>query len=267
MIEITDGPVGFVMPDITDTTTSTPGSGGSAVTQERARDRQRKILDAALSVFTRRGYRDASVDEIAGEAETSKGGVYFHFPGKNRLFQALMDFSARRLLDRVEAAIERETDPIARADAALLTVLRAFAEHRALARLFMVEALGAGSEFQQRSLELHDQFIDLIRRHLDEAVSTGLIEAVDTTIASRAWFGAFNEVILHWLLKGDPERIEDAYPGLRALLMRSVGAMEMRRHADEQTRGAEAEGREANGQTGKVGGADSASTATNGSDS
>ena len=98
-------------------------------------------------MFSRRGYRETSVDEIAEEAETSKGGVYFHFPGKQMLFRALLDLSAKRLLDRVEEAIARETTPVARADAALLTVLRTFAEHRTLARLFMIEALGAGPEF------------------------------------------------------------------------------------------------------------------------
>jgi AcrR family transcriptional regulator len=194
------------------------------VSQPRALDRQRRILDAALSVFTRRGYREASVDEIAEEAQTSKGGVYFHFPGKQTLFRALLDLSARRLLERVEEAIGRETEPVARADAALLTVLHSFADHRSLARLFMIEALGAGAEFQERLLAMHDEFIDLIQRHLDEAVATGVVAAsVDTRVASRAWFGALNEVILHWLLKGEPERLEDAYAALRPLLMRSVG--------------------------------------------
>ena len=46
---------------------------------------------------------------------------------------------------------------------------------------------------------------------------------MDTSIASRAWFGALNEVILQWLIKGEPERLEDAYDSLRPLLMRSVG--------------------------------------------
>jgi AcrR family transcriptional regulator len=192
-------------------------------TQTRAQDRQRRILDAALSVFSRRGYRDASVDEIAGEAETSKGGIYFHFPGKQALFRALMDISWRRLLDRVEAAIERESDPIARADAALLTVLRSFAGHRSLARLFMVEALSAGPEFQERLLAVHDEFIALIKRHLDEAVVQGVVLPVDTALASRAWFGALNEVILHWLVKQEPADLDDAYAALRPLLMRSVG--------------------------------------------
>jgi AcrR family transcriptional regulator len=191
--------------------------------QARAQERQRRILDAALAVFSRRGYRDASVDEIADAAETSKGGIYFHFPGKQALFRALMDFSWRRLLDRVEAAIAAEDDPIARADAALLTVLRTFAGHRSLARLFMLEALGAGAEFQERLLAVHDEFIALICRHLDDAVAAGVVAPLDTTIASRAWFGALNEVILHWLVKEEPRDLEDVYAVLRPLLMRSVG--------------------------------------------
>jgi AcrR family transcriptional regulator len=201
----------------------TEQSGG----QERSRERQRRILDAALSVFSRRRFRDASVDEVAEAAETSKGGVYFHFPGKAVLFRALIDVSARRLMDRVEEAIEREETPVARADAALITALRTFAEHRTMARLFMIEALGAGPEFSSRILEVHEEFIALIKRHLDDAVATGVVSAsVNTELASRAWFGALNEVILHWLIKGEPARLEDAYVALRPLLMRSVGVGE-----------------------------------------
>jgi AcrR family transcriptional regulator len=194
--------------------------------QERSRERQRRILDAALSVFSRRGYRDTSVEEVAEAAQTSKGGLYFHFPGKQVLFRALLDVSARRLRDEVEEAILKESTPVARADAALLTVLRTFAEHRTMARLFMIEALGAGPEFSDRLLEVHDEFIGVIKYHLDEAVVAGAVPAVDTELASRAWFGAVNEIILHWLITGEPKRLEDAYDGLRPLLMRSVGLPE-----------------------------------------
>jgi AcrR family transcriptional regulator len=160
---------------------------------------------------------------VAEAAQTSKGGLYFHFPGKQVLFRALLDVSARRLRERVEEAIARESTPVARADAALLTVLRTFGEHRTMARLFMIEALGAGAEFSDRLLEVHDEFIGVIKGHLDDAVALGVVAPVDTELASRAWFGALNEVILNWLIKGEPRRLEDAYDGLRPLLMRSVG--------------------------------------------
>lgn len=195
-----------------------------AVQQTRALNRQRRILDAALRVFSRRAYRDASVDEVADEALTSKGGVYFHFPNKEAIFLALLDRTAARLRQKIELATATFDDPVAKADAALLTVLRTFSKHRALARLFMVEALGAGREFHRRMAEIRSEFAALIQHHLDIATKERTIAGIDTEIASRAWFGALNEVITHWVLSGQPDRLEDAYDALRPLLMRSVGA-------------------------------------------
>jgi AcrR family transcriptional regulator len=49
------------------------------------------LLEAAMDVFAERGYRDASVDEIAERAGYSKGAIYFHFSGKDDLFFALLE--------------------------------------------------------------------------------------------------------------------------------------------------------------------------------
>jgi AcrR family transcriptional regulator len=202
--------------------------------QLRAQDRHQRILDAALQVFSRRGYRDASVDEIADAAQTSKGGVYFHFPNKETIFLALLQRTARRLLEKIEEAAASVSDPVAKADVALLTVLRTFARHRALARLFMVEALGAGREFHQRMAELRNDFIMIIKQHLDRAIEEGVIEPIDTEIAARAWFGSLNEVITQWILSGRPKQLEDAYAVLRIFLLRSVGVQKPFPRGDEQ---------------------------------
>ncbi len=197
------------------------------IPQPRARKRHEKILDAALRVFAKKGYRDAAVDDIAVESKTSKGGVYFHFPGKQAIFLELLNRTASRLRGKIEEAIAVETDPIARADAALLVVLRTFASHRALARLFMIEALGAGKEFHQRLSEIHEEFATVIKEQLDEAVRQGVIAPLDTQVAATAWFGALNEVVTRWLLTGAPARLQDAYDALRPLLIRSVGVADV----------------------------------------
>jgi AcrR family transcriptional regulator len=44
-----------------------------------------------LRVFARRGYREAGVDEIAAEAGYSKGALYWHFSGKEKLLLALLE--------------------------------------------------------------------------------------------------------------------------------------------------------------------------------
>lgn len=194
-------------------------------TQARTQIRHQRILDAALKVFSDRGYSDAGVDDIASAAETSKGGVYFHFPGKQAIFLALLDWAANTLYGRIEERVEAESDPMAKMDAALQTLFQTFAGHRSLARLFLIEALGAGPEFYTKMTEIHSTFIRLIQRNLDEAVSLGVIAPLDTEIASLAWFGALNQVVIRWILSGDGRRLEDDYPQLRALLVRSIGAI------------------------------------------
>jgi AcrR family transcriptional regulator len=192
--------------------------------QARTQVRHERILDAALSVFSSRGYRDASVDEVAEAAETSKGGIYFHFPGKQAIFVALLERSADLLLARIVEAVEVEREPVARADAALRAVLKLFGSHRALARLFLVEALGAGPELYARMAAVNGRFAAFIRQNLDEAVRQGAIAPIDTGLASQVWFGALNQIVTDWVLAEQPGRLEDSYPALRALLLRSVGA-------------------------------------------
>ncbi len=190
--------------------------------QVRSQQRHQRILDAATRVFSTKGYHGTLVDEIAAEANTSKGGVYFHFPNKQAIFLALLDRLAHILRERVETAVAAEPDPIARAEAALRVVLETFGSHPRLARLFLVEALGAGPEFNARMMRIRVDFAGLIRVHLDEAVRTGAIPALDTRIAATAWFGAVNEVVTHWALADRPGQLEDMYPSLRKLLLEGI---------------------------------------------
>jgi AcrR family transcriptional regulator len=61
-------------------------------------------LGAATRVFARRGYRDASVEEIAEEAGFSYGAVYSNFEGKADLFLAVFeDYMAQRARELADA--------------------------------------------------------------------------------------------------------------------------------------------------------------------
>jgi AcrR family transcriptional regulator len=73
-----------------------------------AREAREDLLGAGLRVFARRGYRNATVDEIAEEAGYSKGALYWHFSGKQELLLALLeeriDTPMRELVALLESA-------------------------------------------------------------------------------------------------------------------------------------------------------------------
>jgi len=190
-------------------------------------DTRQRILDAALEVFARKGYHDARVDEIVEASKTSKGAVYFYFPGKQQIFLALVDEFARRLEERLMEAIAREESGIRQVNAALQACLETFGRYRKLAKIFLIQAVGLGRAFEEKRLEIHERFVGLVKTHLDRAVAEGDIPPIDTEVAARAWMGAINEVVIRWVYTGEPEP-ERALPTLRTMLLRSIGVSEER---------------------------------------
>ncbi|MGH2487890.1 MAG: TetR/AcrR family transcriptional regulator [Ktedonobacterales bacterium] len=184
------------------------------------------MLDAAEEVFARKGYHGAVVDDIIRASDSSKGGFYFHFPNKQGIFLALIDALVPKLTTAVERAIAYEPDPVAQMGAALRTLLDLFAKHRKLTKILLVEAVGLGHGFDDQLMRTRGSFARFIQGYLDRAVAAGAIAEQDTEIVAWAWLGAINETVVRWLVMGQPERLEDVYPQLRALLLRSVGAEE-----------------------------------------
>ncbi len=186
-----------------------------------------RILDAALDVFSSKGYHDTSVDEIVERSETSKGSVYFHFPNKQTLFLALVDKFADLLERRVTEAIINEDEGIARVSAALEATLATFDTYRPLAKILLVQAVGLGSVFEEKRLSVHDRFAGLIRIYLEQAIEVGDIAPVDTEVVAYAWMGAINEIVIRWVYTGEPNP-ERILSNLLPMLLQSIGYQEAR---------------------------------------
>jgi AcrR family transcriptional regulator len=70
-----------------------------------AEERRAGILDAALAVFSARGYHASSIDDIAREAGISKALIYEHFDSKQGLYADLLERNANELFERLAAAL------------------------------------------------------------------------------------------------------------------------------------------------------------------
>jgi AcrR family transcriptional regulator len=68
--------------------------------------RRRKLLDAALGVFLRYGFRKTSMDEVARAAQLSRQGLYLHFATKEDLFRATLENALEGSLALAVAALE-----------------------------------------------------------------------------------------------------------------------------------------------------------------
>ena len=77
---------------------------------ERKAETRERLLDSAASVFARRGYHGASVDEVAEQAGFSTGALYSNFDGKEDLFLAVLQRQiARQTRELSDTVAERPT--------------------------------------------------------------------------------------------------------------------------------------------------------------
>lgn len=54
--------------------------------QRQSEENKRKIVDCAMNLFAKHGYDNVSIDDIAKEANSSKGSFYNYFRSKDELF-------------------------------------------------------------------------------------------------------------------------------------------------------------------------------------
>jgi len=86
-------------------------AGAPARRRLSAADRRSAILEAALEVFSERGFSEASLDDVATRGGISKALIYEHFGSKRELQVVLLDTYMHDLIEAVVRAIaEVDTD-------------------------------------------------------------------------------------------------------------------------------------------------------------
>lgn len=188
--------------------------------KEQTRER---ILDAAEKLFAEKGFYETAMDEIVQAAQISKGGVYFHFPSKEKLFFALLDKLAETLHQEVQQEIARRRGAVNKIQGALEVVLKTLSGKRRLTQIVLRQGYGLGPSFERKRLEIYARFAQLIQEHLDEAVAEGSIPPINTEITAYAWLGAINELVLRWIYTGKPDPLTESLPALLEIFLRGIG--------------------------------------------
>jgi AcrR family transcriptional regulator len=176
--------------------------------------REQQMLDAAVAVFSRRGYHAASVDEIATAAGISKPMVYAYLGSKEQLFIACLHREGLRLMEAIVTAAGHDGVGSGRApDEQLWRGLRAFfgvvAAHRDGWAVLYGQARGQ-EPFAAVLTQLRARMVEIVSGMLARARGARGSAAVpprspprprgqDTTIMGYAVVGAA-EALADWLV-------------------------------------------------------------------
>ena len=184
---------------------------------------RQRILAAAVTTFAEKGYNQTGVEDVVRASDTSKGAFYYHFSGKEHLFDELLSILVDRLATDLEDAIRDKSGAANKVEAALAAVLGAFASDRPLTKILILDAAGLDAERSDRLMAVRDGFAQIIAAQLEAALADGDVAPLDPQITALVWVGAILEVVTHWLRQDDPAPLLDSLPALRTALLRTLG--------------------------------------------
>lgn len=79
-------------------------------TKEETTHTINKIIEVAKVYFTKHGYADSTLEDIAKESKLTRGSIYHHFKNKKGLFIVVIESIQKEIAARIEAEAEKKKD-------------------------------------------------------------------------------------------------------------------------------------------------------------
>ncbi len=178
-------------------------------TKEDALATRTSLLDAAERLFQAKGVSRTSLNDIAVEAGTTRGAIYWHFKDKADVFNAMMDRVTLPLENAFGIGAGRPgEDPLPLLRAGLLGILRTLVDDEQTRRVFevatqKVEYAGEMGAVRSRHVAMRQQFLGRMERALrGSARWRGKRLAVTAPVAARGLHALIDGLFQHWLLDG-----------------------------------------------------------------
>ncbi|GKU79957.1 TetR/AcrR family transcriptional regulator [Paenibacillus sp. L3-i20] len=79
-------------------------------TKDDANETNRRLIDVARKQFAEQGYEKVALEQIATEADVTRGALYHHFRNKRGLFHAVLEAVQQEVGERVEEEASKSDD-------------------------------------------------------------------------------------------------------------------------------------------------------------
>ncbi len=188
-------------------------------------DARREVtVEAVIALAAEHNPGDITTSAIAQHMGLTQGALFRHFPTKDALWEAVMDWVAARLLSRVDAAIAAHRHALDALEAVFLTHTAFVAEHPGVPRMLFGELQRAEDTAAKRVAR---SLLAAYGKRVRQLIATGqqhgeLSPDIEPEAAATLFIGTIQGLVMQTLLSGKPQHIRRAAPGVFALYRRCI---------------------------------------------
>lgn len=189
-----------------------------------ARERREITVEAVVELAGRQNPSEITTYAIAAHMGLSQGALFRHFPTKEAIWQAVMEWVSDRLLAQVDAIMNSTPDPLEALEAMFMMHVEFAVNHPGVPRILFGELQKADTTPAKQVAQIMlKRYSERIGTCLEHGKTLGTIAPeIDGKAATILFIGTIQGLIMQSLLSGDIERMCTNAPGVFAIYLRGL---------------------------------------------
>jgi AcrR family transcriptional regulator len=198
-----------------------------AVARHLPADERRAVtVETVVELAAEQNPSEITTAAIATRMGLTQGALFRHFPTKDAIWRAVMDWVAERLMGRVDRAARSAASPLGALEAIFMAHVAFIAEHPGVPRMMFGELQRPGDSATRRMVQaLLERYRDRLRALIEQGQSGGEFDPqVDADQAALLFIGTIQGLVIQSMVAGDMARVRSDAPAAFATLCRGIGS-------------------------------------------
>jgi len=145
--------------------------------------RKKEILDIALSLFSKRGFHNVTMQDIARKSEFAVGTIYKFFKTKEDLYRELVIKKGEEILSLLIKPFELSVDEMLKIRKAIETKINVFIENKDAIYLYLTETRGAAAyvsiNIDEKIKDLYFSYLEKLAEVFEDGIKKGIFPDID----------------------------------------------------------------------------------------
>lgn len=157
-----------------------------------SKERLADVYRAAAQIILRKGYDATSINDIANALGMTKAGLYHYINGKKELLFDIMNFGLDELEDEVVRPAQSIVDPAERLRFIIASHARLVTRGDGAITILVDEITALTPQQNRKITRRKREHFDRLRSVLNELKADGMLQDVNTTVATFSLLGMIN---------------------------------------------------------------------------
>ena len=191
-----------------------------------ADERRTATVEAVVELAASGNPGDITTTAIARHMGVTQGALFKHFPNKEAILEAVMQWVASKLLTRIDRAIAAAPTPWAALEAVFMTHVQFAVQHPGVPRMLFGELQRSENSAPKRLAQtLIRQYAERLHALVQQAQTQGSVAAdIDVQATALLFIGSVQGLVMQALLAGDVRQMKQQAPTVYALFARALAA-------------------------------------------